>query len=86
MNLKKMMKRANELEDEGRRGMFIFTVNKPGIESTRVAVGCPEQAATVFQRLSDAGFTVVETYDVVPERSEEEKLRASRILGELFGN
>lgn len=66
---------------------MIFTAtDKKGI-TTRFFIGCEDRAKVIADKLKEHGYTlVISDKAVLPKRPEEEKNRATRILGELFGN
>lgn len=69
-----------------RPDMHIIEAERSG-EITRFVVGCPDQSRTIVSALKARRFSIrKESFGPEPERAESERLRATRILGEIFGH
>lgn len=64
----------------------LITAKKQRI-TTRFVVGCPAEALAVKEALDLRGYmTAMKETEERVERPQEERLRASRIIGEMFGH
>jgi hypothetical protein len=66
--------------------MFMIDARKGSITTTFV-VGCLDRQAVIVEALQRGGFKIERTYagTIPPKRTEEERNRATAILGTLFG-
>lgn len=66
--------------------MTVITAKKQH-EVTRFTIGCEDMAQQVAEKLKQRGYMVKVKQQMEPvERTEEERHRATRIIGEMYGH
>jgi len=66
--------------------VVILTAKRKGEAATRFVIGCMERVKDLHEQLLKKKYKVVlELTETAPQRSEEERRRATTIVGQIYG-